>query len=110
MKELSKYYGEYEHFLDCNEFDDSGQYGWLDAALYYCMIQNFKPKNVIEIGAGDSTKLAALAGYKNGGVDIKSIDPFCSENLSEITELIKNLFKKYRYHNSSLFKEMTFFL
>lgn len=89
MEELSKYYGEYEHILDSGEFDDSDQYGWLDAALYYCMIRKFKPKDIIEVGAGASTKLAALAAYKNGGVGLKSIDPFASENLSEITKLIK---------------------
>jgi Methyltransferase domain len=89
MQELSKYYGEYERILDSHEFDDSGQYGWLDAALYYCMIRNFKPKHIIEVGAGDSTKLASLAACKNGVVDLESIDPFASENLSEISKLIK---------------------
>jgi hypothetical protein len=89
MQELSKYYGEYERILDSGEFDDSGQYGWLDAALYYCMIRNFKPKHIIEVGAGASTKLASLAACKNGAVDLESIDPFASENLSEISKLIK---------------------
>jgi hypothetical protein len=35
LKELSKYYNEYEYILDSGKYDDSGQHGWLDAALYY---------------------------------------------------------------------------
>ena len=89
MQELSKHYGEYEHLLDTQQFDDSGRYGWLDAALYYCMIRRFKPVNIIEVGAGDSTKLASLAIRKNGGGDLYSVDPFAHESLNEITKLIK---------------------
>jgi hypothetical protein len=89
LEELSRHYEEYEHLLDSQQFNDSGQYGWLDAALYYCMIRRFKPVNIIEVGAGDSTKLASLAISKNGGGTLYSVDPFVHENLNEITKLIK---------------------
>jgi Methyltransferase domain len=90
MEELSKYYIEYENTLYSKELDDSVQYGWLDAALYYCIIRNFKPKNIVEVGAGDSTKLACVAARKNGGYYyLKSIDPFGSKELNKISNLIK---------------------
>ena len=88
LAELSKYYNEYEYILESGKFDDSGQYGWLDAALYYCIIRHFNPKNIIEVGAGDSTRLATLAA-SNNGVNLTSIDPFAAESIDKVTRVIR---------------------
>jgi uncharacterized UPF0146 family protein len=31
----------------------------MDAEIYYCMIRHFRPRKIIEVGAGFSTLLAA---------------------------------------------------
>ncbi|MFA5933010.1 MAG: class I SAM-dependent methyltransferase [Microgenomates group bacterium] len=48
----------------------------VDALVYYCMIRYFKPKNIIEVGSGWSTKIAAQAVLKNGQGELISIEPY----------------------------------
>jgi hypothetical protein len=43
----------------------NGNYMAVDAHVYYSFIRHFKPKRIIEIGAGNSTLLAAAAGLQN---------------------------------------------
>jgi predicted O-methyltransferase YrrM len=64
----------HEFFLD-NEF-----FGSVDAEVLYCMIRHFKPRRVIEIGAGFSTLLSAQAARTSKELDgrdvaVLSIDP-----------------------------------
>lgn len=49
-----------------------------DAELYYLMIRNCKPKKIVEIGSGFSTKLAIAAVKKNKAEGFAS-DFFCIE-------------------------------
>lgn len=56
-------------------------FGAVDAEILYCMIRNFKPKKIIEIGSGYSTFLMAQAILKNKeeesfNCDLISIDPY----------------------------------
>jgi hypothetical protein len=44
---------------------NNGLFESVDGEIYYCMIRYFKPKKIIEIGAGISTYLAAQAILKN---------------------------------------------
>jgi len=54
----------------------------VDAEILYCMIRHFKPKKIIEIGAGSSTFCSAQAILKNKeeeskyNCDLVSIEPF----------------------------------
>ena len=50
-------------------------FGPLDAATYYCMVRHFKPRQIVEIGAGYSSLIAADAAGRNGGSQITCIDP-----------------------------------
>ena len=43
----------------------NSNYMAVDAHVYYSMIRHFQPKRIIEIGAGNSTVLAAAAGQQN---------------------------------------------
>ncbi len=44
---------------------DNGYFGPGDADLYYSLIRSRKPKRIVEIGSGHSTRLAALALARN---------------------------------------------
>lgn len=48
---------------------DNGLYGYGDADVLYAMIRTFKPKQFIEIGSGQSTKVVRLAIEQNTSDD-----------------------------------------
>ena len=68
-------------------------YDWIDALVYYCMIREFKPKRIIEIGSGWSTKIAAEAVLRNNNTTLTSIEPYPYDYLQRgfpgFTKLIK---------------------
>ncbi len=43
----------------------NGSFGSVDAEVYWCMLRQLKPRRVMEIGSGNSTKLAARALLQN---------------------------------------------
>ncbi len=60
----------------------------IDAHIYYAFIRHFKPKQIIEIGAGYSTLLAATAGMQNlkeigHSPHLIAIDPFPNPLIKE---------------------------
>lgn len=61
---------DYEFYLNNLAFDG------LDALVYYSMIRTFKPKSIIEVGSGWSTKLAAKAARRIQGNRLFSIEPY----------------------------------
>jgi hypothetical protein len=70
----------------------------IDAHVYYIFIRHFKPKQIVEIGAGNSTVLAAAAcrqNRKENGEEprLTAIEPFPNALLSEgspgLSQLIK---------------------
>lgn len=54
-------------------------FGALDASVYWCMIRHFRPRRIIEVGAGMSTFLAVEAARSNAqlgsSADIVAIEP-----------------------------------
>ncbi|WDI31576.1 class I SAM-dependent methyltransferase [Hyphococcus flavus] len=54
----------------------NGCYGPGDAEILYGMIRKLKPKRIIEIGSGHSTKLAVKALKANGGGGHTCIEPY----------------------------------
>lgn len=78
----------------CKEYSPNSNTGLslVDAFILYSMIREKKPKVMIEIGAGDTTKISlkALAMNKKEGFDNKfySIEPFPRESVKKIT--VKN--------------------
>ena len=52
-----------------------------DAALYYCVIRELRPRTVIEVGGGHSTRLAARAAARNGETELVCIEPDPSADL-----------------------------
>jgi len=60
------------------------QFSHADAALYHAMIRRFRPKRVVEVGAGHSTKLAVRALRENGTGTLLCIDPHAPSWLSKL--------------------------
>src|SRR5262245_32214605 len=59
-RELSQYRAEF----DKTDFEND-YFSGLDAAVYYALIRHLRPKRVIEIGAGYSTRIADKALTRN---------------------------------------------
>lgn len=55
----------------------------VDALVYYCMIRHFKPKNIIEVGSGWSSKIAAKAAIKNRDTKLTCIEPYPQEFMNK---------------------------
>jgi len=103
LEEFKKRYGEEFNSLPLYEHERSrlgyyiynGNFGLVDGEIYYSMIRHFKPKKIIEVGAGFSTLLAAEAISKNKeeGYDceLTAIDPYPMEALkrTRLVRLIK---------------------
>ena len=51
------------------------QFSHADAALYHALIRRFRPRRVVEVGSGHSTKLAVKALRENGTGTLLCIDP-----------------------------------
>ena len=79
VAKLSPYSGELAGIPDKAKEDSFHwripAFGPLDAATYYCMVRHFKPRQIVEIGAGYSSLIAADAAGRNGGSQITCIDP-----------------------------------
>ncbi len=51
-------------------------FGWADALVYYCLVRHFRPRAIVEVGAGMSTRLAAQALRRNGEGAVVCIEPY----------------------------------
>jgi len=62
-------------------------FGGLDAAMCYALLRDLKPKQVIEIGSGNSTRIADKALKRNGAEGnagkLACIEPFPERRLTE---------------------------
>lgn len=74
-------------------------FGAMDAIVYHAMIREFKPKQVLEVGGGYSTMVAAKAAILNGNTKLRVIEPHPIEPLKKgcpglaqiITEPVQNV-------------------
>jgi hypothetical protein len=56
----------------------------IDGAIYYAMIRHYRPQYIIEVGCGESTRIAAQAVLKNrenGACQLVCIEPFPGDDL-----------------------------
>ena len=88
LKSLSAFRSEYEAFPVSQNGEqfylDNGQFGSVDAEIYYSMIRSKVPKTIIEIGAGFSTHVATKAVTKNGRGKLIAIDPCPRTELKQL--------------------------
>lgn len=90
---VSKFRTEYEHFpkiktaIPYEYYLGSGNFESVDAEILYCMIRNFKPRRIYEIGSGYTTYLSAQAVLQNAEEDnsyqceLVAIEPYPNETL-----------------------------
>ena len=81
LSNLAQFAGELEELRKGS--GDSGGFDWnnsafnaADASLYYGVIRLFRPARIIEVGAGHSTCIAALAALRNGATALEAIEPY----------------------------------
>ena len=66
---------------------DNGMYGPVDAEILYCTVRANKPRRIVEIGSGHSTRLSAMAILANQRedpaykCDLTCIEPYPSDAL-----------------------------
>jgi len=76
-----KFSMEYNEFpmkrprTDYGFYFDNPMFSGTDALVLYCMIRYFKPKTVLEIGGGFSTRAIAEAALRNGDTRVVCIEP-----------------------------------
>jgi len=116
----SKFKNEYERFprtktsIPYQYYGNNGKFESVDGEIYYCMIRYFKPKRIIEVGAGNSTYLAAQALLKNReeygiGANLIAIEPYPNDTLRKgfpgLTKLIEAKVQKVDLSEFSKLKE-----
>ena len=89
LEDLGRRYGEELRALDrTGSFDFGNDYfSGLDAAVYYALVRDQRPRRIVEIGAGWSTRIAARALAANAAEgsrgDITAIEPYPQPRLLE---------------------------
>jgi len=90
--------------------DDETSYYWgneqfshSDASLYYAILRRFRPRRVVEVGAGHSTKLAARALRDNGSGRILCIDPHAPRWLRRLGADVEVIEKPVQQSPDSVF-------
>ena len=88
-----QFQAEYKYFPRTstnNEFQyftQNGAFELVDGEILYCMIRQFKPKKIFEIGSGNSTLLAAQAVLKNqsdgSNCELIAFEPYPNEKLQK---------------------------
>ena len=73
---------------------DNRLFGGTDALVAYCMVRQFQPQLIIEIGSGLSSVLLAQAAERNGGSDLICIEPFPREFVRKGFPGLRSLIEK----------------
>jgi len=77
-----KFQAEYDAFPTAATDDptqfyfDNGRFGGTDALVSYCMVRQYKPARIIEVGSGYSSLVSGQAAAKNGNKSLICIEPY----------------------------------
>lgn len=103
---VSKFKNEYELFprnrtdIPYEYYVDNLAFESVDGEILYCMIRQFKPRRIYEIGSGNSTYLSAKAVQKNAEEDrdyqceLVAIEPYPNKILKAGFPGLSNLISK----------------
>lgn len=91
LNDFNEYFAEYSFSEEENGFAVHG-----DGPILYAMVREFQPDRIIEVGSGESTKVALTASKKNEQesgtlTKITSIEPFPDKDLQELAKDNDNL-------------------
>jgi predicted O-methyltransferase YrrM len=80
-------------------FFNNGSFNHFDGMMLYCMIRQFKPNSIIEIGSGYSSALMADVNEQvlNYGMNLTFIDPY--------SEVLRALFGNDQSHKAEIIPE-----
>jgi hypothetical protein len=70
---------------------DNPMFGGTDALVLYCMLRNFRPNLIVEVGSGYSTRISSKAAVRNGNTQIRCIEPHADDvigRLPRVAEVI----------------------
>lgn len=81
---IRKYYPEIQDSIIHTSY-----FGTMDSILLYSFVREFKPKNILEIGGGTSTKIIFQALAKNG-LDVK-LTSYAIERTSDMPSTPNNI-------------------
>lgn len=114
-----RYLDEFRQEFPLYETDDKGSFHLIngsfmaiDAHVYYCFIRHFKPKRIIEIGAGNSTLVSVAAGRRNckegsPAQELIAIEPFPNSVLKAGVDGLSRLIEdKVQRVDLNLFTEL----
>ena len=114
-KVLSEYFPKYisqykyvetqdEASSDSEYYSQNSQFGWLDSRTLFVLLNQWKPKKMIEVGSGFSSLLTANINheYLNNSMEFTCIEPYPREFLKKkipglnnvIVEKVENVDKK----------------
>jgi predicted O-methyltransferase YrrM len=85
----------------------NGAYMAVDAHIYYGLVRHLKPRRIIEIGSGQSTRLAAAAARRNAddraACKITAIEPYPQESLRALSSEVDIVVAKLQSVDLALF-------
>ena len=88
----------------------NGYFDGLDAAFYYALIRELKPRRIIEIGSGFSTRIAARAAARNIGegspVELTCVEPFPEPRLTSASLPITLVRERVEHVPMTLFESL----
>jgi hypothetical protein len=60
----------------------NGAFEGTDALVLYCMVRHFRPRLILEVGSGFSSRLSAQAALRNGNTELVCIEPYPDDVLT----------------------------
>ena len=105
LHELSAYAHELNE-IDPADFKND-YFNGFDAAIYYSLIRHLKPKRVIEIGSGYSTRFASKALAHNAGRGrLTCIEPYPEERLNGLRVMVDVIQKRVEEIDVEFFSQL----
>jgi hypothetical protein len=83
-REYAEEYHRLSNGLDSTYDFRNGTFESLDAVIYWGMLRHFAPKAIVEIGSGNSTRLALIYLDDHPNTSLTVVDPYPSEELTEL--------------------------
>ena len=104
LRELAVYRSELQE-LDNKDFEND-YFAGFDAAVYYALIRHLRPRRVIEIGSGYSTRFADKALTKNAdGATLTCIEPN-PDRLNGLAHRVELIQKRVEEMDVDLFSQL----
>jgi hypothetical protein len=85
---------------------DNGLFVGIDPHIYYSVIRHFKPRKIIEVGAGFSTLVAAQALKANGSGQVIAVEPYPRNFIERGVNGIQHIAQKAEALGAAFFDQL----